>query len=264
MTPVGPKDARRIAAMLGAAPDLSKVVPRRCAGLESQYCGNPIELVPLPGGFRSDMWARGLCAECSRKDSERKRLERERKEQARVQAQLDQIPEFFRWADLSTALIPPGCRSPVVRADAIKRVRAWDGRILILRGESGTGKTTLAAARYRLEVGRGGTCAFVCCEDLSPDAENPAETLRRALAADLTVLDDLGADLSNAPAGGGLAAYRVERARRVIRERYRKGKRSIITTPLKGNEIAIAYGEDIERRLTEDVPGTLIIGLRRI
>lgn len=250
MNEVDPKLARRIAKSLGTAPDLSKIVPRRCS------CGNPIELASLPGGFRSDIWTRGRCATCARDDSDRLKAER-------LRAQLDQIPEFFRWADLSKPFVPPGCKRAVVKAEAIRQAKEWAGRLLIIRGDSGTGKTSLAAARYRFEVDRGVQCAFVCCEDLSPDGKNPAAELRRALAADLTVFDDLGADLSNAPAGGGLAAYRGEKARRALRTRYRRGKRSIVTTPLSNEALASAYGEDVERRLTEDVPGTLLLRLVR-
>ena len=248
------------AAIAGALPDAlpafepGKVIMRRCR------CGEivkPHTVRVEREGFPDTMRImRDTCEACMKAAAERSRL-------SRIEAQLSQIPPLFRWVDLSKSLVPPRGVSAVVSAVAVKAVRDWSGRLLLIRGPTGSGKTVLAAGRYRIEVERGiERAAFVCCDDLSPDAKDPGRALASALAADLTVLDDLGADLSNAPAGGGLAAWRGEKVRRVIRDRRNANKRTIVTFSLEDAAIGEAYGGDIERRLTEEVPGSVVLRLR--
>lgn len=244
------------AALSAALPPFEpgKVIERRCR------CGEivkPYTIRVERDGFPDTMRTmRDTCEACARDAAGRAKL-------ARIEAQLSQIPALFRWVDLSKPIIPPRGVSAVVSAVAVKAVRDWSGRLLLIRGPTGSGKTVLAAGRYRIEVERGiGRAAFVCCDDLSPDAKDPGRALSAALSADLTVLDDLGADLSNAPAGGGLAAWRGEKVRRVIRERHNANKRTIVTFSLEDAAIGEAYGGDIERRLTEEVPGSVVLRLK--
>ncbi len=200
----------------------------------------------------------GLCATCFLRRSESLRLS--------TVAERALVPPRFRWARLDMCpFAPPGGAGDVVRRDALRLVQGFRGAMLVLRGDSGSGKTSLAVAKL-LSDSDGGV--FVGCELLAPDAESqelvPA-LLARAHSAPVVLLDDVGADLSGAPADSGLASYRGARVRRLLRQLHNmrhagSRQRVILTTALKDSAIERSYGDDVLRRMTE-AGDTLVVSL---
>lgn len=196
---------------------------------------------------------------------------RERAEERRA-SRLEQIPRRFRWAHLGLdPFCPPGHARAVVSPRAIEAVRRHPGPVVLLRGETRSGKTSLVCAMARAELEHGADLAFVSCEDVAPDARDQARAaslLIRASQARIVVLDDIGQDLSGAPPGGGLAAYRGARIRGVIREFHRSqahdsGRKLWITMGIDDDALGNGYGEDIRGRLLEDSPEILELWLSR-
>ncbi len=72
-----------------------------------------------------------------------------------------------------------------------------------------------------------------------------------ALSAGLLVLDDLGAELAGAPAGGGLAAQRIEVVSRLVCERHDRSRGHVVTTAHDREQIAEMYGDGVARRIFE-------------
>ena len=203
----------------------------------------------------------GMCERC------RRQVERER---AHMIAERILIPPRFRWARLDRVHFAPAPELSPAPPWAVEKVRAFDGSLLVLRGGTDTYKTSLAAARLLHEGEAGRSAIMVLCEDLAPDARDQDRAhalLVRAAQEQVVLLDDLGQDLSGAPAGGGLASFRGARARRLIRQMHNDigigGRRRtlMVTTGLTDDQISAAYGDDIARRLLGDSPGTMVISL---
>jgi DNA replication protein DnaC len=149
-------------------------------------------------------------------------------------------------------------------AIAVREAKAWRGVLLVLRGLTGSGKTSLATAiaRRSIDGGREGTY-WIDCEDLSPDAPNQSKAAKlhnNALRGRLVILDDVGADLCNAPENGGIASIRSERVRRIIRHRYKHELRTVITTKYDDDKLKAWYGDDTLRRF--DSESALVIRMR--
>lgn len=205
----------------------------------------------------------GLCRTCGGRE-----IDREKRAKIRGVAPtlsslgsgLLQIPRDFRWARLDSDLLAQRCEAHKVRIAA-----DWAGRLLVLRGSTTAGKTSIAAALLTRAIESGIDGAWwINCEDVSPDAPRPDQSitlLDRAMFGSFVVLDDLGQDLSGAPEGGGIAAIRGERMRRVIRFRHREGMRTIVTVGLSDAQIKGGYGDDILSRLTVDRDDSTVIRL---
>lgn len=180
---------------------------------------------------------------------------------ANKQALIEQIPPHFRWARFNSPDLAKRCGER-----AVSVARDWRGRLLVLRGGTTVGKTSLACALVNREIDSGNySVAFVECEEISPDApdqKRAQKLLSDAMRCRFVVFDDLGQDLSGAPIGGGILAIRGERARRVIRHRHKNDLRTVVTLGIEDQIIRDAYGDDILGRLTEDTPDSLIVRMK--
>lgn len=205
-------------------------------------CG--VELV----GLRPD-----VCRGCTQRESvvdiERARAERL------------MIPPCFQWARLNLEPFTWRQGGPVVvHPKALEAVRRFRGTMLVLRGATGSGKTSLAAAWLMAQAAEGMSAVFVECIKLPPDAPNQAlagQLLYAARRARAVVIDDLGKDLGGAPYGQHLAAYRAAPVCALIneifsRQRSPQAQRVVITAGLDDDLIRGAYGPDILRRVSPD------------
>lgn len=218
-------------------------------------------VIPAAGRYRCNgrcgviLERPGLCDECARRNAAQAMSER-------LASWLRTIP--VRQRDVSWAALPrltADTGGPRVRLSAgstLARVRAEleAGPRAVIVGPAGSGKSTLAVAwlRAALEQDLGARVRFVASSDLlRPEVgeEGGPHPLALALSAEVLVLDDLGAELEGAPAGGGIAAQRVGPASRVVAERYERGRSTVVTTGFGADQIAALYGDRVGRRLYE-------------
>lgn len=212
-----------------------------------------------PVGVRPD-----VCAACAR--SARDPLHDDALDRAR-------IPEHFRWADLGLRPFrPPWGTEPVVRQEDVDRAAAFRGSLIVIRGKSGAGKTSLACALLRRAVvtkNRSGV--FVEAEKIAPDAHRQdiaRELFDRATSESCVVIDGIGQDVGGAPGDSGIAAFRSRRMRELVREIHNDSpghgtpkRRLIITADIEGDEFLAAYDEGLMRRVFEETDDTLIMDL---
>lgn len=132
---------------------------------------------------------------------------------------------------------------------------------VILRGDTGTGKTGLAIAALAFLCGRDVRFAFHVVADLldtlrpgTPDAVQAA-TMRHARQAGVTALDDLGAER--------LTDFALERLYVVLNHRMNAALPTIITTNLSHDLLRGMVGERLMRRITQDGAATEIVVRRR-
>mgnify|MGYP000851019639 CR=1 FL=1 len=162
------------------------------------------------------------------------------------------IPERFRWA---TGLDCPELRARVKLPAAIDAAKRIDPNVsAVFFGAAGSGKTSLACAwlRGRIESGQGGL--FVparAFRNLEKDRLD-YDVTHKAIGARVLVIDDVGAELAGAQAGGHLAAQRAEGVRHVIETRHDRDRPTVITTGFPGKALAELYGSGVARRFTED------------
>lgn len=229
--------ARRTAAAVSAEPPAE---PR------SYLCGacGLVDVGPRPA----------VCRGCARRESAIA------VEDARADRLL--IPPRFRWARLDLPrFAPEGFARWCAHPEAVRLVRASTADVLVLRGESGAGKTALACGKLFAHGAEGHSGAFVPCEALAgsaDDQERAVQLYRLALTSRCVVLDDLGKELGGAPPGSPMAAFRGERVVRLIRELHdRSGvgtaRRKLIVTLWQDDDtIAKEHGGDVWRRLLEE------------
>ena len=126
-------------------------------------------------------------------------------------------------------------------------------RVVII-GAAGRGKTSLAVAHLadRIEAGVE-RARFIPARQLLADRHVGGVSWEAlALSARLLVLDDLGAELTGAPAGGGLAAQRIEVVSRLLADRHDLDLGHVITTAHERPSIVALYGDGVARRVFDD------------
>ncbi len=132
---------------------------------------------------------------------------------------------------------------------------------VVIIGASAAGKSSLAAAWLRRRIEAGSTRArFIAVGDLvaaATDGEG-GDLYRLAVSADDLVLDGLGAELSGAPASGGLAAMRIDLLCKLFEKRYQRGRYQLVTCEMGRDKATKIYGSGIARRVFD---GAAVINL---
>lgn len=215
---------------------------------DDQVCAKCSVLLP-PGQYLH-------CTSC-----EKKILQDERYEalKARWNAM---IPKRFQWASFDSELLRKRCRAT---SKQIAEFRAYGGTTTLLRGLSGTGKTSLAIAKLREVMSeakhaialerwwiykRGFRARFVTAFDLARAyqehglGEGSPALVSGALQASVLVLDELGMELD---------IYKSSAAviREVLHTRHTDNRPTILTSYLTRAQIDQHYGAGITRRLEE-------------
>lgn len=151
------------------------------------------------------------------------------------------VPEVFH------ALLLDGKLEPTQALTLVEELLAGNGRLLIMSGKAGCGKSQ--AAGFALSRRSG---LWVHAPDLArPQPKEEVESgnvlEERMRAAGLLVLDDVG--LEHSP--GGFAAARIAD---VLVHREAARRPTIVTTNLSGDEFAAKYGDDRMRSRLDGDP----------
>lgn len=204
---------------------------------------------PCTGGCGATVHGPCICEECATRQAIRKR-------ESIGSAALDSIPPRYRWAcresDLLTARVV-GAGANIRRAvDA-----AESGKSILLIGESGMGKSSLACACLRLLIDAGRAANATDAERVRahkarffdaysvakarsqwPMGRGEAPDVELAIHASVLVLDELGSE-----------QHAVNPVAEVIHEREADERQTIVTTWLKPSQLEERYGSGIRRRL---------------
>jgi DNA replication protein DnaC len=186
----------------------------------------------------------GICDECAEK------LAEQEKRQTIAHA-VRTIPTAWQWASFRDPdlLFSRVANEAVASAMAmLRKLVSGESWITVLAGESGEGKTSLAAAMLRqvAEKYPERMYLFIYAPRIarayrnSPLGSTPA-IIEDCARASMLVIDDLGAD----------AVYR-DSLREVIQVREADRKPTVITTYLTESEAKEAYGGGISRRMYRD------------
>lgn len=180
-----------------------------------------------------------------------------------------EIPAHFAWARWNAPELRDRVQLATANFDEVKRkldARAARADRVVIIGGAGNGKTSLAVAYLAGRIERGSAQPrFVAARNLLTARAYPGANgiepqsipwTSLAIAANPLVLDDLGAELTGAPAGGGLAAQRIEVVCRVLADRHDLDLGHVITTAHEREKIADWYGDGVARRVFE---GALVI-----
>lgn len=180
-----------------------------------------------------------------------------------------EIPARFAWARWEAPELRERVQLASAKLDEVKhKLNARSGRAdrVVIIGGAGKGKTSLAAAFLAGRIEQGAAQPrFVAARNLLSARAYPGANgiepqsvpwASLAIAANPLVLDDLGAELTGAPAGGGLAAQRIEVVCRVLADRHDLDLGHVITTAHEREKIADWYGDGVARRVFE---GALVI-----
>jgi DNA replication protein DnaC len=189
----------------------------------------------------------GLCPECADAESALR--------DAMLATQAS-MPERLSWAGLTDPNLVElvgGAVLAQARALDLKRV----DRVTLL-GPAGSGKSTLAVTLAKAWTSvNARPSVFVAAVDLGVArqqhglGEGEAALVRRAMGAELAVLDDLGVELD---AGAPVVAH-------VLHHRYDRERPTIATTGLSVEQLANRYGAGVARRLVETVGGAVVLKL---
>jgi hypothetical protein len=243
-------EPRSIARLIGAPVPIGPVVRRRwCA-----YCYAEINgVVPSSAGPSA-------CSRCAVVEAQR----------ARVNREVEKLPEKFRWARLDAPMVPPDGTLAILSAATQRECLAWlesatqclfiMGRPVVVgavaRAPTGVGKTSLASAAGRAAAEVGLPILWVRAAELGPtyrmDHHEKIRDAIESIGAGLVVLDGLGKELANAQIGSGVITQRVPAMQEIIARIYELTKtRFVITCDTTGNALEDAYGLDAARRIAE-------------
>lgn len=132
-------------------------------------------------------------------------------------------------------------------------------RSLLFSGATGLGKTFLSACIARTVADRGYSVCYVSAEALFADFEQqkfrPREgedVTRKYLACDLLILDDLGTEL--------MTSFVQSAIYQIINTRLITGKKTVISTNLRPDEIGRRYGAPVLSRLQGEYQLLLFFG----
>ena len=232
----------------------------------------PVKLVPA-GAYTCNGCGRrqetpGWCAICLGKiDADEQRV--------KARARLIRIPEEYRqatFAALEKGLPSRGGGTRVkCSSERLRRIRSVldelpEGGRVVLCGEPGGGKSTIAGAWLRGEIMRGVASAWwVAADDLEREEAVDDNGEQVPLPRDLlrmgesVVLDDLGSEIGSAGVGTGLAAQRSLATMKLLAARHTHNRgRLVITTNFTEAQIAEFYLRRIHRRIFE---GAIFIDL---
>ncbi len=152
----------------------------------------------------------------------------------------------------------------------LSAIIAWladpEGQILILLGPTGRGKTYCAFAVGNAAA-EGGDYVVAYShkrylDALEPDGSDVPDwqTRRRGANADLLIVDDLGTEMDpTQPA----SEFRTRETCDLLSSRMRRGKRTIITTNLRSDQLAVMFGDRIISRLRRGSTAVAVQGLDR-
>lgn len=177
------------------------------------------------------------------------RLERERREHRDLDQRrmsFARIPPRYAWATFDA----PELAARVRDRRAVLAARALTvGRTdrIVLVGNAGSGKTSLACCILRTLMARGVASRFVTAGDLAVARRHAALGLEapevdRALDAEVLLIDDLG---ENDPITAHSAVGHV------IHTRHARELATVITTARTSDELDAKYGSGITRRMFE-------------
>jgi DNA replication protein DnaC len=157
------------------------------------------------------------------------------------------VDEHYRWASFDHPQLAQRCPWP--KAVAKAQASLGVGRVLIV-GLPGNGKTSLATAMLREAFSQGRRRAlFLSAEDLERAhvqhraGQGEPEIVERALAADVLLLDDVGADRN----------AQLSAVPHIVGTRFRKERCTWMTTGLTRHGLAQHYGGGTARRLLDGV-----------
>jgi DNA replication protein DnaC len=172
---------------------------------------------------------------------------REHRERRRLDQIIESVPERLRWARLDAPELGPRVKDPRAVLKLRTALAANVDRLLLL-GPAGIGKTSLATATL-VEIARRRDVSglFVDAYELAVARQHhalgsEAPLVARAMAADVLVLDDLGAEraIPSSPVG------------EVIHKRHATMRATVVTSGFGLDALEQRYGGGIFRRLTED------------
>lgn len=142
-------------------------------------------------------------------------------------------------------------------------VRDQTARVLVLSGKTGRGKTYAAFALGNVYGAQGWHVAAIShkryLDSLEPGgSDEPAFRIRRRVQlAEVLIIDGFGDEMDPCrPA----SEFRARETADVISARLGKGKRTIITTNLVPDELALMFGERVISRLRQRSVAVLIEG----
>lgn len=176
---------------------------------------------------------------------QRDRAGEARRREMRERTVATKLPPNFAWASFEDPMIYRRVQS----RSAIDTARvAIDEIRVVLMGPAGVGKTSLAAAMLRARyVLRGGAIAFEPSWELATARSRHAlgagepDVVRRALDAEIFVLDDLGTEKANPSSA----------VDDIVFARHWGARATWVTTSKSIEEIKERYGDGIARRVFE-------------
>lgn len=208
------------------------------------------------------------CSECGQKttispcfDCDARR-ERERDERADLMRRRDVVekhrnfPARHLWADLTSELLAKRVKTKrgLDPVDVALIAKSGEARTILFRGDSGTGKTSLAVAIARSVVD--GT--FIRCTALGNtiaaaqkggvEGKAASEWMKWIGKCSLLVLDEFGDE----------HPFHMTWVRDVVMGRDQNGQRTILTTFRSPYQLADHYGAGMLTRLTEHKRGLVV------
>jgi len=139
-----------------------------------------------------------------------------------------------------------------VAVNYVKTFKEWNGESLMFWGESGNGKTHLAAAIVNELSKKGYIVVFQSVPELlqrirstfnSENKENETQIMRALLECDLLILDDIGAEKTT--------EWVEEKLFNIIDGRYRKELPTLYTSNLEPKELKNQVGKRSYDRMVE-------------